>query len=143
LNPSEFLDYLTGIVPSFKSSWECDKNYSLGEDGSFTFHGICSEFSQHFIDQEKHKYVTRHSVEWKSTISEGDMVVLLKYFEESIEEIEMPSSLKTNSGLLSNAVCTCFLEDIAQTNAGEYAKSFMGSKSRAYFDQWHVYEKRL
>ncbi len=143
MSPREFLEYLTVIVPDFKNSWESDDNYSLGEDGYFTFHSICSEFSHYFIDQEKHKYTTSHDIEWKPTISDQDIVVLFKCFEESIEQIETPGSLKTNSGLLSNALCTCFLENISQTNAGEYAKSFMGLKGRAYFDQWHVYGKRL
>jgi hypothetical protein len=102
---------------------------------------VCSEFYFYFINQENHKYKTKRDVHWSKTIPDDNLNIIFEFIEFNIKEKE--TSLEKNSGLLSNALCTCFLKNISQTNAGEYAKIFMGPKSRAYFDQWHVYEKRL
>ncbi len=130
------------IVPAFRVEWESDNNFFV-QDGSYNFHSVCSLFAHYFIDQEKHKYATKSDVKWNPTIADSELIYLFSLFESSIEDIETQDSLKTPDGLLSNAICTCFLENISQTNAGEYAKDFMGKKSRAYFEHWHVYSKRL
>ncbi|WP_163392226.1 hypothetical protein [Enterovibrio norvegicus] len=141
--PSDLLNFFICIAPSFKTDWCSDDNYSVDDDGSYTFHGVCTEFSHYFIDQDAHKYITLTDRKWKPSISNPDMKLLFDWLENHIQEVETKESLKTPEGLLSNAICTCFLENISQTNAGEYAKRFMGTRSREYFEHWHVYNKKL
>ena len=40
---------------------------------------------------------------------------------------------------LSDCIKSCFLENISQTEAGEISKVFMGSDTRSFFDEWHIY----
>lgn len=143
MSPSNFLALIFEIAPAFRAEWESEDNLFVQDDGSYNFHSVCSKFSHYFITQEKHKYASRNDVMWNPTIADSKLIYLFSLFESNIEDIETKESLKTPEGSLSNAICTCFLENISQTNAGEYAKGFMGKKSRAYFEQWHVYSKRL
>ncbi len=39
---------------------------------------------------------------------------------------------------LDNALSTCFLENISSEPCGEAAKSYMGRKTRTFFDRLHV-----
>ncbi|MCS4308750.1 hypothetical protein M2404_003112 [Rheinheimera pacifica] len=143
MSPTDFLGLMFEIAPAFRAEWESDNNLFVQEDGSYNFQSVCCVFSHYFIDQEKHKYVSRNEKKWNPTIADSELVFLFDLFESNIDDIETTDSLKTPEGLLSNAICTCFLENISQTNAGEYAKDFMGNKSRTYFDHWHIYSKRL
>lgn len=142
MNPSDFLGYLIKLVPNFEKYWRLEDNYSINDDGSFSFHGICTEFSHYFRDQEMHKHATPQDINWGTTIPDVDLGQLFNWLEENVEEKETAQSLKNSAGLLSNAICTCFLENISQTNAGEYAKRFMGKKCMAYFEYWHVSKEK-
>ena len=143
MTPIDFLEYLIKFTPSFKAAWESDENYFVEDDGTYTYHGVCTEFSHYFIDQEAHKYVVLVDRDWTHTISDTDLKEFFVWLEGRLEENETKKSLTNSFGLLSNAIYTCFLENISQTNAGEYAKQFMGKKARNYFDKWHVYSKKL
>jgi len=143
MTPITFLQYLIDLAPPFQSVWESDDNYCVEDDGSYSFHGVCCEFSNYFIDQEAHKYVVLTDRDWTETISDNDLEKLFNWLECHLEEKETKDSLSNSFGLLSNAIFTCFLENISQTNAGEYAKKFMGNKAIIYFDKWHVYSRKL
>ncbi|MFT5677137.1 MAG: hypothetical protein ACI808_003089 [Paraglaciecola sp.] len=130
--PHEFLSELLRLVPPFKGYWDLEDNLSIDDDGSYTISSVCVEFSHYFIDQEKHKYISLHDINWTQTIIDDDLNEIFTWLES---QLNLPA--------LSGSISSCFLENISQTNAGEYAKSFMGPKSRFYFDQWHVHNKRL
>ena len=143
MNHQDLLNFLIMVVPSFKSTWESDDNLFIHEDGSFNFGSICSEFSHHFCDQEKHNNSEQFKGNLTENIPDENLFKVFDLFEKRIEENETKDTLKTPEGLLSNAICTCFLENISQTKAGGYAASFMGRKSKKYFDFYHVYDDNI
>lgn len=116
----EFLfSYLIENFSGFKMQWESEDNYNISDDGTFTVAGLCAEFSQYYIDEF-------------GTIRQQHKEHLFNKIEE----------LLSNSGPrddLSNCLKSCFIENISQTEAGELSKGFMGNKTRAFFDEWHVY----
>lgn len=97
-------------------------SYYMADDGSFTPHGICAEFSD---------FYRQNSVD----LASSDKADLFR----TIEGIVASDSDDRNP--LANALCTCFLENISCTEAGEASRQLMGPASRAYFDYWHVPQK--
>lgn len=119
VTPRDLLQRFINFWPEFETRWKSDLNYHRGDDGSFTLHGVCGEFSNFFRDT----YAT-----WSdSTLSD-----LFEFVEWNLVEPDAEATL------LDNALCTCFLENISSEPCGQAAKPLMGRKSRAFFDQWHV-----
>jgi hypothetical protein len=114
----ELLSILFGLIPNFKSHWESDSNFFVESDGIYSVHGIFSEFSNFIRDN----------------FSEIDESVRKELF------LTVEKLVNTNpnfSGGVSNAACTCFLENF--TGEGEFSetiRSYLGPKSRKYFDEW-------
>ena len=119
LTPPELLQRFIALAPAFEAQWNSDRNYNRDDDGNSTLHGVCSEFSVFFRD---------HSAEF----STAAMAELFAFIESHVQ----PRN-STDSTNLDNALCTCFLENISSEPAGEIAKPYMGSNSRAFFDLWH------
>ena len=116
MTPPELLARLTQLVPGFERAWASPENLSIREDGSFTLHGVCSELTDYFQDHYRELPETR-------------LRTLFAFIEEHVDgpdDITGPN----------NALCTCFLENIAGEEAGEAAKPFMGKASRRYYDAW-------
>ncbi len=119
MTPRDLLYRFVKIAPDFQPRWESDHNYHRDDDGSFTLHGICSEFSSFFRDHY-------------SSLPEPTLSKLFDLIERNLVEHESEETL------VDNALCTCFLENISSEPCGEAAKRFMGRKSRAFFDRWHT-----
>ncbi len=119
MRPPELLQRFIAFIPAFEARWGSVYNYHHNEDGSFTLHGLCSEFSTCFRDNFIH-------------LSDDTFKQLFDFIELNIVE---PTASET---MLDNALCTCFLENISSEPCGEAAKKWMGRKSRVFFDQWHV-----
>lgn len=113
--------------PSFKEAWESDENYNIGENGTFNYHQVCAEYSTYFTHQDAFKEVGRVDDDWYDTMSDRAMSELFSTIEDLLD----------GASDLDNALCACFLENISQTKAGDYALQFMGKKSREFFLQWH------
>ena len=88
-------------------------------DGRFTPHGLCAEFSHFYCDHF-------------ADLGLAEKVELFRI----VETIVAADPCDRNP--LANALCTCFLENISCTEAGEASRPLMGPSSRAYFDPWHV-----
>ena len=116
VNQRNLLEYFISAFPDFETTWNSERNYFL-EGDSFTPHGICAEFSHYFIE---------HSREFSKE--------QLKDFFNTIEDLIVDSEPRSE---IDNALCTCFLENIAQTESGEFAKQFMGKRSTKFFDYWN------
>jgi hypothetical protein len=57
---------------------------------------------------------------------------LFKFVEECVR-----TNAHSENGI-SNAACTCFLENIAREGAvSALAAKYLGSESKKYFDQWN------
>ncbi|MDO9337533.1 MAG: hypothetical protein Q7T61_14125 [Caulobacter sp.] len=90
-----------------------------GEDGQFTVHGIWAEFSGFY--RERFAALERSKVRELFDIIEA-VVAADPYDHDQI----------------ANAACTCFLENIANTEAGVVSRAWMGPASQLFFDHWHM-----
>jgi hypothetical protein len=91
----------------------------IEDDGRFTPHGLCAEFSHFYCE---------HVAEFGSA-EKAELFHIVETLVASDPDDQNP---------LANALCTCFLENISCTEAGEASQPLMGPVSRAYFDHWHV-----
>ena len=121
MKPTDLLQRFITIAPQFDAHWKSDDNYSI-HDGSYTVHGVCSEFSNFFRDTV-------------GRFSESEMKQLFDFIEDHVVEPD------AEENKLDNALCTCFLENISSEECGELSKPFMGHKSRRFFDQWHSWPR--
>src|SRR6266404_8367060 len=90
--PDELLKQLRDFVPGFGEAWR--DSLFVADDGSFTVHGVFSEFSSH---------VRAHFAEF----DEDTWSKLFRYVEQCVT-----TDIHSQAGV-SNAACTCFLENIA------------------------------
>ena len=90
--PDELLARVSESVPGFGAAWP--GSLFLEEDGSFTVHGVFSELSS---------YVRDHFPEF----AQGTWTGLFQYVEQCVT-----TDVHSQDGV-SNAACTCFLENIA------------------------------
>ncbi len=120
LRPNELLEQLTSFVPGFEAAWW--NSLFVGVDGSFTAHGVFSEFSY---------YVRTHFVEF-------DVDTWKKLFH-SVEQCVLTDLSDSHSQAgVSNAACTCFLENIAgEGQLSHVVSRYLGPESRKYFDHWN------
>lgn len=116
INERNLLEFFISVFPDFETTWNSEKNCSL-DGNSFTAHGVCAEFSHFFIERHKE-------------FSNKQLKILFNTTEDLVVDLEPRSEI-------DNAVCTCFLENIAQTEGGEFAKQFMGKRSAKFFDCWN------
>ncbi len=118
MTPKNLLRHLIRFAPAFENQWNRETNDSLNDDGSFSLHGVCSEFSHYF---RKH-------------YRDISPIALQELFD--FIEMNLVDSEDTDTPL-DNALCTCFLENISTEAAGEFAMHWMGPRSRRFFDEWH------
>jgi len=118
-SPQELLKSLCKLFPEFKSYWDQPDNCFTEVDGSFTYHGLFSEFTSYIRDT----FPKIDENKWKE-------LFLL------IEKYANTDPMSENG--VSNAVFTCFLENLAGEGALSQAiLPYLGPKSREYFDQWN------
>ncbi len=113
----DFLEYIISLFPLFEQYWNSVDNYFLDDDGSFSVYGVCAQFSHYFYEPNNIQ-----------TFPEESLIKLFEFIE-----IE----LSADDSVLDNPICTCFLENIACTEAGEDTQKFMGEKTKSYFLEWH------
>ena len=103
------------LVPAFAAAW--NESLFIDKDGSFTTHGIFSEFSFFFRE---------HFLE----LTEETRREILKFVEECVKGEGFSEDV-------SNAACTCFLENIAGDEQLADVCKYLGPESREFFDQWN------
>jgi hypothetical protein len=105
------------ICPAFAAHWDSAENYH--RDGpTFTAHGLCAEFSSFFVANSM-------------PLDERLATTLFAEVERLIADDPHDQSS------IANALCTCFLENIAGTPAGAASLQFMGPTSLKHFSAWH------
>lgn len=115
--PEELLAQLQELVPHFGSAWQ--QSVFVGDERSFTVHGIFSEFSS---------YVRSHFTEF----DERTWSTLFRYVEQCVT-----TDVHSEAGV-SNAACTCFLENLAgEGELSHIVSRYLGPESRKYFDKWN------
>jgi len=113
----DLLQFLTSNFPEFENYWHSDDNYFVDDDGSYSASGVSAQFSHYFYESDN-----------AAKLNERSLVILFKFIEYE--------SIRKNSEL-SDALFTCFVENIAQTNSGEFSKQFMQENTLEYFLKWH------
>jgi len=122
MTTDEVKDYLFGKFPGFVRVWNSDENCHKSDDGGYTYHGLFSEFSDYFA----HCFADVTSEQLRSLF--GDIEKLT---------VEEGGDLGSDqSKLLSNAVSTCFLENIAGRGFTARLEPFMGEKSWERYSFW-------
>ena len=117
--PQNLLRRLFELVPGFQSQWDAPDNLFINDDGSFTVHGVFSVFSA---------YVREEFGNFDQTTRSN----LFQYIEECVN-----TDIHSDAGV-SNAACTCFLENLAGEGAlSEEIRQHLGPKSKKYFDEWN------
>lgn len=118
MQAAQLRNLLVELYPAFRSQWESAVNLNR-EGQAFTPHGLCSEFSSFFVEQSL-------------PLNELAAASLFREVEHLV------ASDPSDKDPVSNALCTCFLENIAQTPVGQASVPFMGPASLRYFEFWHA-----
>jgi hypothetical protein len=117
--PKELLENLVQIAPEFLSAWNNEDNLFINEDGSFSVHGVFTEFSSFIRDNFGH-------------LDEKRRKKLFDYIEECVS-----TDIHSENGV-SNAACTCFLENLAgEGTLSNTILKYLGVESKKYFDKWN------
>ena len=120
--PKELLQALVQIAPEFAVHWESPDNCFRNDDGSFSAHGIFAELTAYI----------RGSF---GKLSDTQRRMLFEFIEKCV--LTDPDS---HSGV-SNAACTCFLENVAgEGDLSQAITPYLGAKSKEYFDKWNSCE---
>jgi hypothetical protein len=116
--PKELLENLVHIAPEFLSAWDNEDNLSVDEEGSFSVHGVFTEFSSFIRDNF-------------GLLDENRRKKLFDYVEECVNDY-----IHSENGV-SNAARTCFLENLAGEGAlSNTILKYLGVESKKYFDKW-------
>lgn len=118
MSPSELLNFLVDLFPPFRKQWDDEHNNMNRTGDDFTAHGVCAEFSSFYI---------AHGLA-------ADPSTLDRLFKK-LEALVVGDP--DDKDPAANAVCTCFLENIAQLPAGEKSIRYMGPETRKFFAHWH------
>lgn len=116
MTKEDLLEFFISIFPEFEAVWNAETNY-FRDNNFYTAHGICSEFSHYF--RENYREFSRQQ-----------LFLLFNKIEENV-------GIQEEEDEIDNALSTCFLENIAQTESGDYTKQFMGKNSKEYFSYWN------
>ena len=118
MTPRDLLAQFITAAPGFEAAWAADDNCYMDDDGTFTFHDVCLEFTSFLRDHP-------------NAVEKAALGGLFVFVEEHLVEQGAPYCD------LGNALCTCLLEGMSSEEFGEAARPFMGPKTRRFFDQWH------
>ena len=112
--PRELLSQLTALFPEFGPYWDDPGNCFRNDDGSYTMHGVFSEFTSFFREQS-------------ARLTSDQLVALGAFVSECMASLDSD---------LGNAAATCFVENIAgEDYAEELALSLKGA-ARKYYLWW-------
>ena len=117
--PKGLLENLVQIAPEFLSAWNNEDNLFIDKDGSFSVHGVFTEFSSFMRDNF-------------GLLDENRRKKLFDYIEECVT-----TDIHSENGV-SNAACTCFIEDLAGEGVlSNTILKYLGVESKKYFDKWN------
>jgi|SRR5215204_3687799 len=123
LTPGKVLNELTKMFTGFAPVWESPENCFLNDDGSFTYHGLFSEFGSYVRDNF-------------GGMEERKREELFDFIESCVSDLG-----RSDEGV-DNAVCTCFLENLSNESLSPELRKYMGRKSLEFFNRWDYSERR-
>lgn len=116
MNETELEAMLISLFPDFEKSWK-HEDIQREDDGSFSAHGIMSAFTNFY----RQNYTTLDTN-------------LLKIFCRTIETV-VASDPRDQSDV-ANAICTCFLENIAGDKEAKRLVPFLGKACKEFYSNW-------
>ena len=117
MRADELLTVFTNLYPKFAAQWASADNLHRSGD-TFTAAGVCAEFSSFYQDLA----LPLDTVAASSLFDHIESIVA-----NDLEDVDA----------VANALCTCFVENIAHTGVGESSSRFMGPATRKFFDFGH------
>ena len=116
--PQKLLEQIIGMVPDFRFAWEEPDNPFDPDDGSYTLHSVFCVLTWYLRSNFDH-------------LHEDARKDLFEYVEQCVN-----TDGDSLNGV-SNAACTCFLENLAGEGIfSDAVAQYLGPNSKAYFDQW-------
>ncbi len=115
MNKEQLLKFFLFLFPEFEKYWDSEGDI-FRDDGDYSIYGVCTVFSWYFRDS----YIE---------FSHKNVDLLFQKIEEVVSDEEDLDA--------ANALCTCFLENIAGEEVGNFSRKFMGNKSKEFFDNWN------
>jgi hypothetical protein len=112
----ELRDWLAQLFPDFIRKF--DDPWYFPPDRELTPHAVCSEFTDYY----------------RTKIPSYTALEVIELFRVT-EIIVAADRLRTDA--VANALCTCFLENIAGSDKGHAARPLMGAATLRFFDGWH------
>ena len=112
----ELRDWLVQLFPDFIRMF--DDPWYFPPDRELTPHSVCSEFTDYY----------------RTKIPSYTAPEVIEMFRAT-EIIVAADRLRIDD--VANALCTCFLENIAGTDHGHAGRALMGPASLSFFDGWH------
>lgn len=113
--PDTVLETLTRLFPAFAAQCHYSESLFANEDGTFTFCGLFCELTE-FV---------RYCFE---TMPDPERTELFKFVEDCI-------SIHDNDEL-DTAVCTCFLENLADGELSLELRRYIGPTALTFLDAW-------
>ncbi len=107
---AEVRSQLIELMPAFEERWASSENLFISDDGAYTTHGVFAELTHFFRDYGE---------------AYGDEA--LRGFGAFIERC-----VSGDNSEISNAVVTCFLENLAGESSSERLAPFLGPASLSH-----------
>ena len=114
ISANSALTALIASFPHFEQRWQGAENLSIGDDGSFTCHGVFMEFTHFWRDSYE-------------SFSDSQLQHFAKILNTWIDSVD---------GEMSNAVATCFLENIAGELCGRKIVALLAPEGTAIVKAW-------
>ncbi|MGE3166371.1 MAG: hypothetical protein AB7O52_15810 [Planctomycetota bacterium] len=115
MTPQALLDRLVALFPDFRAYWDDSGNCFRDDDGSYTLHGVFSEFTGFF--RERHAALP------------GDRIAALGAFVSEC-------MAAADDGQLDNAAATCFVENVAGELCDRELSPHLTGGARRYWQAW-------
>ncbi len=115
MTPQQLLDRLDTLLPGFRSHWNCPQNCFVGDDGSYTLHGVFCELTDFF----------RHN---HAALPVERIATLGAFVNKCMAAGDDDS--------LANAAATCFLENIAGDDSDRILGRHLTGPARRYWLAW-------
>jgi hypothetical protein len=116
MDKNSLTSLLLSLFPGFAQYWDTE-DIHRENDRSFTSHGLMSSFTHYFRSN------------WQHVSSES-----LTVFGDEIEKIVAADP--NDESEVANAICTCFLENIAGAEAGTALEPYLGKECKVFYDHW-------
>ena len=112
--PQALLDKLVALFPEFQAYWDDPGNCCREDDGTFTLHGVFSEFTGFFREQYQ-------------SLPAENVTALGRFVSDCVASTDED---------LHNAAATCFVENVAGDACDRELARHLTGEARKYWQAW-------